>query len=145
MFCSVNVPTLFPPTRTIFSCPKVLVAQSCLTLWDPTDCSFTRFLCPWDSPGKNTGVDSHFLLHGIFLTQGLNLGLLHCRQTLPSEPPWKPSHVQNTPKFVTRLHCCLLFKTGRRLLSAVFLEKATAPHSSTLAWKIPRTEEPGRL
>ena len=35
MFCSVNVPTLFPPTRTIFSCPKVLVAQSCLTLWDP--------------------------------------------------------------------------------------------------------------
>ena len=25
------------------------------------------------------------------------------------------------------------------------MEKATAPHSSTLAWKIPRTEEPGRL
>ena len=25
------------------------------------------------------------------------------------------------------------------------LEKAMAPHSSTLAWKIPRTEEPGRL
>ena len=24
-------------------------------------------------------------------------------------------------------------------------EKAMAPHSSTLAWKIPRTEEPGRL
>ena len=32
--------------------------------------------------GKNTGVDCHFLLQGIFLTQGLNLGLLHCRQTL---------------------------------------------------------------
>ena len=28
-------------------------------------------------PGKNTGVGCHFLLHGIFLTQGLNLGLLH--------------------------------------------------------------------
>ena len=26
-----------------------------------------------------------------------------------------------------------------------FLEKAVAPHSSTLAWKIPWTEEPGRL
>ena len=25
------------------------------------------------------------------------------------------------------------------------VEKAMAPHSSTLAWKIPRTEEPGRL
>ena len=36
---SVHVPTLFLLTRTIFSCPKVLVAQSCLTLWDPMDCS----------------------------------------------------------------------------------------------------------
>ena len=31
---------------------------------------------------KNTGVGSHSLLQGIFLTQGLNLGLLHCRQIL---------------------------------------------------------------
>ena len=31
---------------------------------------------------KNTGVGSHFLLQGIFLTQGLNPGLLHCRQIL---------------------------------------------------------------
>ena len=37
---------------------------------------------PWDSPAKKTGVDSHFLLQGIFLTQGLNLGLLHCRWIL---------------------------------------------------------------
>ena len=29
-----------------------------------------------------TGVDCHFLLQGIFPTQGLNPGLLHCRQTL---------------------------------------------------------------
>ena len=29
--------------------------------------------------------------------------------------------------------------------SLVVAEKAMAPHSSTLAWKIPRTEEPGRL
>ena len=42
----------------------------------------TRFLCPWDSPGKNTGVDCHFLLQGIFPTQGSNRGLPHCRQTL---------------------------------------------------------------
>ena len=39
-------------------------------------------LCLWDSPGKNTGVGSHSLLQGIFLTQGSNLGLLHCRQIL---------------------------------------------------------------
>ena len=36
-----------------------------------------RLLCPWDFPGNNTGMDCHFLLHGIFLTQRLNLSLLH--------------------------------------------------------------------
>ena len=33
-------------------------------------------------PGKSTGVGCHCLLQGIFLTQGSNPGLLHCRQTL---------------------------------------------------------------
>ena len=41
-----------------------------------------RLLCPWDSPGKNTGVGGHFLLQGIFPAQGLNSSLLHCRQIL---------------------------------------------------------------
>ena len=41
-----------------------------------------RLLCPWDSPGKNIGVGCHFLLQGIFLIQGSNTGLLHCRQIL---------------------------------------------------------------
>ena len=38
--------------------------------------------CPWDSPGKNTGVDCHSLLQEIFPMQGSNPGLLHCRQIL---------------------------------------------------------------
>ena len=42
----------------------------------------TRLLCLQDSLGKNTGVGCHFLLHGIFPTQGSNLGLLLCRKTL---------------------------------------------------------------
>ena len=37
-------------------------------------------LCPWNSPGKNTGVGSHSLLQGIFSTQGSNLGLPHWKQ-----------------------------------------------------------------
>ena len=37
----------------------------------------TRFFCPWDFPGKNTGVGCHFLLQGILPTQELNLCLLH--------------------------------------------------------------------
>ena len=36
----------------------------------------TRLLCPWDSPGKNTGVGCHALLQGVFPTQGLNMCLL---------------------------------------------------------------------
>ena len=36
----------------------------------------TRLLCPWDSSGKNTGVSCHFLLQGIFPTQGSNSCLL---------------------------------------------------------------------
>ena len=40
-------------------------------LWPP------RFLCPWDFPGKNTGIGGHFLLQGIFLTQWSNWSLLH--------------------------------------------------------------------
>ena len=42
----------------------------------------TRLLCPWDSPGKNTGMDCHSLLQRIFSTQGLNPSLTHCRQVL---------------------------------------------------------------
>ena len=49
-----------------------------------------RLLCPWKSPGKNTGVDSHSLLQRIFLTQGLNPALLHCWWTLISKSPGKP-------------------------------------------------------
>ena len=55
---------------------KVLVAQSCLTFCNVMDC---RLLCPWNPPGKSTGVASHSLLQGIFLTQGPNPALLHYR------------------------------------------------------------------
>ena len=54
-----------------------LVTQLCPTLCDPMDCMQpTRFLRPWGFPGKNTGVGCHFLLQGIFLTQGSNQHLL---------------------------------------------------------------------
>ena len=40
---------------------------------------------------KNTGVDCHFLLQGIFLTQGLNLSVLHWQvDSFTAEPPGKP-------------------------------------------------------
>jgi len=47
----------------------------------------TRLLCPWNSPGRNTRVGCHALLQGIFWTEGLNSGLMYCRQIL-----YHPSH-----------------------------------------------------
>ena len=53
-----------------------------------------RLLCPWDSPGKNTGVGCHTLLQGIFLILGSNARLfclLHWQAgSLPLAPPGKP-------------------------------------------------------
>ena len=70
----------------ILAWSEQLVAQSCPTRCDPVDCSPTGFsvhgiLCPWNSLG-NTGVGCHASLQGIFPPQGLNQGLLQCRQIL---------------------------------------------------------------
>ena len=63
-------------------CVRVcLAARSYLTL-QPQGLYPVRLLCPQDFPSKNTGVGSHSLLQGIFLTQGSNPGLLHCRRFL---------------------------------------------------------------
>ena len=59
---------------------RVAVVQSLSRvqlLANPWTVGPARFICPWDSPGKNTGVGCHFLLQGIFPTQGSNLCLLH--------------------------------------------------------------------
>ena len=62
----------------------------------------SRLLYPWDSPSKDIGVESHFLLQGIFSTQGSNPGLLHCRRILyhlthQGSPVWftRPSQLVN--------------------------------------------------
>ena len=62
---------------------KVKWSRSAMShsLW-PHRLQPTRLLCPWDFPGKNTGVGSHFLLQGVFPMQGSNPGLPHWRQTL---------------------------------------------------------------
>ena len=74
-----------------------------------------------NSPGNNTGVGPHALLHGILLKQGLNprlLWLLHCRQILYrhgfSEPPRKPQNVQTTIQLCT-------FHTLAKLCSKSFM------------------------
>ena len=59
---------------------RSVVSQS-VTLWTA---AHQTPLCQWNFSGMNTGVGFHFLLQEIFPTQGLNPGLLHCRQILYS-------------------------------------------------------------
>ena len=60
---------------------KVLVIKSCPSLANPGTIACQAPLS-WDFLGKNTGVGCHSLPQGIFSTQELNLGFLHCRQIL---------------------------------------------------------------
>ena len=48
-----------------------LVTQSCLTLCNAMDCSLPNFSVHGDFPGKNTGVDHHFLLQEDLPDQGI--------------------------------------------------------------------------
>ena len=57
----------FPKNPVINAAAKSL--QSCPTLW-PQRRQPTRLPCPWDSPGKNTGVSCHFLLQCMKVKSG---------------------------------------------------------------------------
>ena len=77
-------------------CARILceVLLSCVSL-QPHGLYPARVLCPWDSPGKDTGVGSHSLLQGMVPTQGSSPGLLYCRQIL-----YHLSH-QGSPEYCT--------------------------------------------
>ena len=64
-----------------------------------------RLLCPWDFPGKNTGVGCYFILQGIFLSQGSNphLCLLHWRvDPLPLTQLGSPIFIAEVTKIQKR-------------------------------------------
>ena len=68
----------FPPTMHL-SLERVCVLSCFSRVWllvTPWTVA-TRLLCPWDSPGRNTGVGWHALPQGILPTQGSNPCLLH--------------------------------------------------------------------
>jgi len=76
-------------TTILCACAKLL--QSMSDSLQPYGLGPAKLLCPWDSPGKNSGVGCHALLQGIFTTQGSNprlLYLLHWQaSSLPLVPP----------------------------------------------------------
>ena len=104
-----------------------------------------RFLCRWNSPGKSTGVGCHALLQGIFLTQGLNTGLQHCRWILyrlsdqgslynldiPSKQ-WLPITQQRDTAFTRRQFVLLIIIS---YFSLALKRKKISKHSSFLTGK----------
>ena len=111
MFSFLNCSVILSCPALYFSIPQRPTSCSILSSWLYTDFLLTlnsksesvrhsvvfnslrprgllqpaRLVCPWGSPGKNTGVGCHALLQGIFLTRGSNpclLPLPHCRQIL---------------------------------------------------------------
>ena len=71
-------------TRPAAAAAKSL--QSCPTLCNPIDGQPTRLPCPWDSPGKNTGVGCHFLLQ----CMKVKMKSLSCVRL--SATPWTVAH-----------------------------------------------------
>ena len=131
---SFDVPLLFHNYTTekipksfqkfnLFSCAVLSYLVSSDSLW-PRGLEPTRLLCPWDSPGKKTGVDCYAFLQGIFLTQGLKLDLPYCRLIL-----YHLSHQRSPSYFWLEIYLSIL----------LFLFLARTCHFSSLAdvlWRL---------
>ena len=113
--------------------------QLCATPWEPT-----RLPHPWDSTGKNTGVGCHFLLQCMKVKSECEVA-----QSCPTLSD--PMDCSPPGSSVYGIFQARVLEWGTFLFlqfiscSLSHREKVMAPHSSTLAWKITWTEEPGRL
>ena len=92
--------------------------------------SYSRVLCPWDSPGKNARVGCNAVLQGIFPTQGWNPCLFCIGK-------WVLCHERHLGSpWYTRLcyiYYTILCYTTTILYYIILLEKEMAAHSSILA------------
>ena len=73
LLCFHSAYSNLPGLAHVHACQVTSVLSDSLR---PYGLQSARLLCPWDSPGKNTGVGCCVLFQGIFLTQGSNLSLL---------------------------------------------------------------------
>ena len=110
----------------------MLVCSIVSSSLQPLELQPTRLLCPWDFPGRNTGVGCHFLLQSIFPNQGWNPGLLYCRPIL-----YRLSH-QGSPV------CWILyFLVHKHIYHTALVSLINMPsgvyfnNNSRSAWKLP--------
>ena len=123
----------------------------------------TRLPHPWDSPGKNTGVGCHFLLQCMKAKSESEVAQSSPTLSDPMDCSLRGSSVHGISQarvlewgaiafspvryiLIVKRSLLLCFE-NIKWLTEIFInlvmEKAMATHSSTLAWKIPWTEEPG--
>ena len=124
----VSILSIFKIYKTQYYCESESISCSVMSnSLQPYGLQPTRLLCPWDSPGKNTGVSCHSLLQGIFLTEGSNPGLLHCRQIL-----YNLSH-QGRPGLLYDPAISLLGIYPKRMKAGtqnIFVNSCSQPHYS---------------
>ena len=109
--------------------------QSCLILWDPRDCSL---------PGSSVqGILQARILEWVAMpsSRGPSQPRDHTHSYVSCIGRWVASLVAQRVKRLPTVQQTWVRALGQEDT----LEKEMAPHSSTLAWKIPWTEEPGRL
>ena len=104
--------------------------QLCLTL-QPYGLQPARLPCLWDSLDKNTKVGCHALLQESFPTQGLNLGLLHCRKILYH---WAIRKDPQVPAIYCRIKLRII-KYGR-------YQNQERPNLSAFSWEVDRWKGP---
>ena len=93
----------------------------------PHGLSPTRLLCPWEFPGKNTRVGCHFLLQGIFPTQGLNPCLLHWQAgSLPLSHQGSPGFCIEYPKIATQILLELINELSKTAGYKIHIPKSVA-------------------
>ena len=91
-----------------------LVTKFCLTHLRPHGLQLTRLLCPWEFPGKNTGMGCHFLLQIIFLTKSSNPGCLHYRFFTPESPGKPHTYIYLTKKHSNKIIMSSIHYQGLR-------------------------------
>ena len=119
----------------------------------------TRLPLPWDSPDKNTGVGCHFLLQCMRVKSESEVTQSSLCDPMDCSLPGSSVHGIFQARVLEWVAIAFSrdsewdqFKLGLANSYIWFWpppnrtpEKAMATHSSTLAWQIPWTEEPGRL
>ena len=87
---ALTIPTKFSSFQVLAI--VVIYLLSCVWLLWPHRLWPAGLLCPWDSPGKNTVMGCHFLLHRIFPDPGVKLVSPELQvDSLLTEPPGEPA------------------------------------------------------